>query len=420
MKLWLAAAVSLMHSPTIAADTTVTVDDNAFAQCTATLLAEARESGIGAATLDAVTPTIRLNENVLRLDAAQPEFTNTFAGYYPVRVTAQRVRRGRELLATHQDILQRIQRETGVPPHYLLSFWGLETNFGSFLGNYHVPSVLATLACHSRRNDYFRGEFIHALEIIDRGDITSAAMLGSWAGAMGNMQFMPTAYLNHAADGDGDGHRNLWTSTADALVSAGRFLQALGWQTGMRWGREVLLPEGFDYRLLDQIRPLAFWVDQGIRDSAGRALTGSQTPARILAPSGHAGPAFIVYPNFDVIMRWNRSEYYAISVGRLADEIAGGGRLLRRPPAEPTRIPLATVRNLQNNLTSLGYDTGKVDGIIGPGTRQALTAWQYANGLLPDGYASAELLARLGDTLPPTAADLSPSEVTADPAVVAP
>ena len=369
-----------------------------FDQCVSGLLAHAQTQGVTPATLEAARQSIVEDQRVLALDKGQPEFTNTFAGYFPVRVTDARISEGRALLRTHQALLEQIQRDTGVPPQYLLSFWGLETDFGKTLGSNSVPTSLANLACDSRRSAFFRDEFVNALRIVDRGDATLQTLTGSWAGAMGNMQFMPSAWLQHATDGDGDGRRDLWNSTTDALVSAGHFLAALGWQTGMRWGREVLLPDPFDYRLLDRMQPLSTWSAMGVRDSAGRPLKMSTTPGRIILPSGAAGPAFIAYPNFDVIMKWNRSEYYAISVGRLADQIAGGGRLVRPVPAEPKRLPLQTILVLQQNLARRGFEVGAIDGLIGPSTRRAIAAFQSSQGWLADGYTDARTLAALART----------------------
>jgi len=368
----------------------------AFDACVERLLTDARMLGVSDATLKGARDIIREDPTVLMLDKAQPEFTNTFAGYFPVRVTNSRISEGRGLLLKHQDLLEQIQRETGVPPQYLLSFWGLETDFGRTLGNRSVPASLANLACDSRRSDFFRQEFINALLIVDRGDSTLQGLTGSWAGAMGNMQFMPSAWLKHAVDGDGDKKRDLWNSTTDALVSAARFLAALGWETGMRWGREVLLPTGFDYLLLDQIQPLSTWSVMGVRDSMGRPLKISQTPARIVLPSGADGPAFIVYPNFDVIMKWNRSEYYAISVGRLADQIAGGGKLVRSIPTDaPKRLPMQTIVSLQGSLADRGFEVGAIDGLVGPSTRRAIAAFQKSQGWLPHGFTDHRTLAAL-------------------------
>ncbi len=373
-----------------------------FAECADRLLAEATTRGVSSLVIDSVKPLLREDTRIVSLDRSQPEFMQTFAGYFPVRVNNQRIDRGRELLREHQSLLQRIQRETGVPPQYLLAFWGLETDFGRVLGSHIVPVALANLACDSRRADFFREEFIKSLRILDRGDITVDRMLGSWAGAMGNMQFMPSAYLDHATDGDKDGKRDLWNSTTDALVSAGYFLSALGWTTGQRWGREVLLPSNFDYLQTDKIEPLSAWANMGVRDTAGRPLKQTDTPARIIVPSGHQGPAFIAYPNFDVIMKWNRSEYYAISVGRLADQIAGGGKLVRPIPDIPERLPLESIRTLQENLALLGFEVGPIDGLAGPATRRAIAAWQHARGWIPDGFTHPETLSALGDAPVPS------------------
>ncbi len=337
--------------------------------------------------VESVLGNVRESERVLELDRSQPEFTSTFAGYYPLRVNDQRVRRGRELLQQHEQLLITIQRNTGVPPHYLLAFWGLETNFGGYLGDHSVPDALATLACDSRRSDYFTGELMNALRVIERGDVAAADMTGSWAGAMGNMQFMPSNYLKHAVDADGDGKRDLWGSTADALASAGHFLKALGWQAGLRWGREVRLPQNFDLALLGERKSIAFWAERGVRNTAGDLLPSlEEEEATLLMPAGHAGPAFITYANFDVIMGWNRSEFYAITVGRLADRISGGGRLARAIPEGPKRWPLEEIAELQSQLDALGYDPGKADGRFGPATRAALARFQGDAGLPQDGY----------------------------------
>ena len=350
----------------------------------------ARQEGISTVVVDAVLGNVRQSERVLELDRSQPEFASTFAGYYPARVSDQRVKKGRALLRQHEQLLVSIQADTGVPPHYVLAFWGLETNYGSYLGDHNVPDALATLACDSRRGSYFSGELMQALRLIERGDVAAKDMRGSWAGAMGNVQFMPTNYVKHAVDADGDGRRDLWGSTADALASAGRFLKSLGWKPGLRWGREVFLPEDFDLSLIGQKQPLRFWAARDVRNAAGAVLPALDETARILLPSGHRGPAFIAYDNFDVIMGWNRSEHYALTVGRLADRIAGGGRLARAIPQGPKRFSLDAVRLMQEQLTSLGYDLGEPDGRFGPATRKALAQFQADTALRADGYPSSE------------------------------
>jgi membrane-bound lytic murein transglycosylase B len=257
-----------------------------------------------------------------------------------------------------------------------------------------VPDSLATLACDPRRSTFFTSELMEALRIVDAGDVSAERMVGSWAGAMGHVQFMPSIFQRYALDADEDGRRDLWESIPDAMASAGNFLRSAGWERGLRWGREVQLPEGFDYGLAgrDRARPLTEWVDLGVEDAYGQPMPHLDLPAAVLVPSGHAGPAFLVYDNFGVIMRWNRSEFYALSVGRLADEIAGSGPLRRPPPADAMRVSRDQVRQLQSDLASLGFDVGEPDGIVGPATRRALSRFQQQRDLVADGHLDAELL----------------------------
>ena len=221
-----------------------------FSQCLVRLERTALDSGIRAVTVDSILPTVEPREAVIRADRNQPEFLATFADYLGRRATDERVARGRALYAEHRSLLDELTRRYGVPGHYIVSFWGLETNYGSYLGNVPVFDSLSTLACDARRSDYFTEQFVNALRIVDRGDVEPSVMRGSWAGAMGQTQFMPSNYLNYAVDGDGDGRVDLWNSTPDALTSAANFLRGIGWQGGIRWGREVLLPEDFDYGIV--------------------------------------------------------------------------------------------------------------------------------------------------------------------------
>lgn len=369
-----------------------------FDACVTRLGEQARAADVSPGVVAQVLGNLKLDAKAVDRDRSQPEFTQTFAGYFERRVNEQRVRKGRELLAKHRPLLERVQRQTGVAPRYLVAFWGLETNFGSYMGNHSVPEALATLACDKRRSKYFTAELINALKIIDSGDVALETMKGSWAGAMGNVQFMPTTFLRYAVDGDGDGKRDLWGSTADAMTSAGNFLQGIGWQREMRWGREVMLPKGFDYSMVggDQKHTLKAFADAGVTTAFGHALPPrSDIQASLLLPSGHQGPAFLTYKNFHVIMGWNPSQFYALSVGRLADEIGGGGALRTKIPAGPKKLPLAQVRSMQTQLAQLGFDTGGVDGRIGPATRRALASFQAQVGLIPDGYPDSTTLTRL-------------------------
>ncbi|WP_405222919.1 lytic murein transglycosylase [Lentisalinibacter sediminis] len=374
-------------------------NDAAFAACIERIGDRARQAGISEPVIRDVLGKAQPLERVIGLDRGQPEFTRSFADYYGRRVTEERVRRGREVLEQHRAALMAAQRRYGVPAHYLVAFWGLETNFGSYYGKIPVPDALATLACDARRGPFFTEELLAALRIVDAGDIAPERMVGSWAGAMGNFQFLPSVFLRHAIDADGDGRRDLWHSTEDAILSAGNFLQALGWQPELRWGREIRLPDGFDYALAgrDQRRSLADWVEIGITDAWGRPLPRLEgLPAAVLVPAGHEGPAFIVYENFDVIMGWNRSEFYALAVGRLADRIAGVGPLVGGLPEDSARLRREDVKGLQSTLAAMGYDPGEPDGIVGPATRRAVSAYQKDRGLVADGHVDEELLTTLG------------------------
>jgi len=373
-----------------------------FEQCKARLKVTAKEQGIDGSIVDGVMDAVQYNARVIELDQRQPEFTRSFGNYYQLRVTATRVALGRALLATHSGLLERVQQQTGVPPHYLVSFWGLETNFGNTFGNMSVPDSLTTLACDPRRSEYFTSELMAALKIIEAGDIDVQQMEGSWAGAMGHVQFMPSAYLRYAVDGDGDGKRDLWGSIEDAMFSAGNFLQHLGWQPGVRWGREVILPGGFDYALAStgKSSPLSDWRDLGIKDVFGQPLANSDIDTRLLVPSGHKGPAFVTYQNFDVIMGWNHSEYYALSVGRLADRISGAGKLQNRPPDAGLKLSRERVLQLQHDLNTLGFDAGEPDGVPGPMTRSAVSRYQQSKGVIADGYLDAAILEAVSQDVP--------------------
>jgi len=392
---WLGlTAVFPTHADTVQAD---------FEQCKARLKTAAKAKGIDGSTVDHVLDAVQYNAKVIELDQRQPEFTRSFGNYYQLRVTSTRVALGRALLATHIDLLQRVRQQTGVPPHYLVAFWGLETNFGNIFGNMSVPDSLTTLACDPRRSEFFSAELMNALRIIAAGDIEAEKMQGSWAGAMGHVQFMPSAYLNYAVDGDGDGRRDLWGSIPDAMFSAGNFLQYLGWQPGIRWGREVLLPENFDFALANtgKAKPLSDWRVLGLTDVFGQPLAESDIATRLLVPSGHKGPAFVTYQNFDVIMGWNRSEYYALSVGRLADRIAGAGKLRNTPPDADLKLSNELVLQLQQNLNTLGYDAGEPDGVPGPKTRSAISHYQQSKGVIADGYLDTAILEAIGKDISP-------------------
>lgn len=369
-----------------------------FPACVGQLQDRALSAGVSQNTVQQVLASVQFTPRVIELDRKQPEFTESFTNYFNRRVNQQRIDRGRELFAQHRELLYRIADEYGVQPQYLLAFWGLETNFGTYFGNTPVLDSLATLACDERRSEFFTGELLGALKIVDNGDVPPTRMIGSWAGAMGHTQFMPSVFLRYALDADNDGRRDLWGSVPDALTSAANFLKGIGWQPGERWGREVRLPKGFAYEEagLDKARPLAEWSRLGVKRANGAPLPLADMKAALVIPAGYQGPAFLVYDNFRVIMRWNRSEFYAISVGMLADQIAGRGGLVQQPPANAPRITREQALALQTRLQEKGYDPGKPDGIIGSGTKNAIRQFQKAQGMIPDGYPGKAVFTALG------------------------
>lgn len=372
--------------------------DAEFSACLTRFTAQAKKAGISDPIINESLGKASLSKRVLELDRQQPEFTTTFADYFNRRVTDHRVAQGRGLWQQHRALLDSVEQKYGVPAPYLLAFWGLETNFGSYFGNMKVVDSLATLACDTRRSEFFTIELMNALRVLDEGDIAPNKMLGSWAGAMGNFQFMPSSYLKNAVDFDGDHKRDLWNSKADSMASAAKFLQSLGWKQNERWGREVKLPHNFPFLEagLKNNKPISEWRKLGITNADNSPLAQADMNASLLVPSGHQGPAFLVYDNFNVIMRWNRSEFYAIAVGQLADEIAGGEKLLQPPPTDAPRLHRQQVMQLQEALNQKGIDAGKPDGIFGPGTRRALSEFQHQQGMIADGFADKKVLRLLG------------------------
>jgi membrane-bound lytic murein transglycosylase B len=376
-------------------------DEASFRACLEDIQKQASRRGMSNRVVKEVVPALRYQPRVIELDRRQPEFTQTFAEYLKARVTPFRIARGRVLYRELRPFLDQVSSQYGVDGRYLVALWGMETNFGGYTGKMPVLDSLATLACDRRRSNYFTGELLTALSLVDRDSLSPPAMKGSWAGAMGHTQFMPSTYRRYAVDGDGDGRVDLWSSERDALASAANFLDGLGWRTGETWGYEVSLPEDFSYDRTGpgNQRPVSAWRDTGVRLADGRPLPDGKPDgkkeAAILVPSGHAGPAFLVFSNFDIIRRWNNSQWYALSVGHLADRIAGGGPLRRAPPQTPA-LSRDEVTELQRRLNERGFDAGSPDGIIGRQTRNALQGYQRSRGLVADGFPDVETLAALG------------------------
>ncbi len=377
-----------------------TADQAVFDTCLARLQQAAQASGISGDTVSRVFPALRYQARVVELDRAQPEFTQTFADYFGKRVSNYRIEKGRTLLAQYGDFLADLSHRYGVPGSYLVSFWGLETNYGNTLGKMPTLDSLATLACDERRSQFFTTEFLLALELMEKERLDAGDMQGSWAGAVGHTQFMPSTYLRYAVDGDGDGALDLWGSPRDALASAANFLNQLGWNPEERWGREVKLPKDFDYTMTRKQRSLDEWRALGVRRADGGALpVVAGMLAELVIPAGHTGPAFLVYANFAVIMQWNRSTNYALSVGHLADRIAGAGPLLQAIPDDQPRLSRTQVIQLQQSLLAAGFDGGEPDGLLGPKTRSALRDFQASRDLVADGFPDKNTLEVLGIVL---------------------
>ena len=361
----------------------------------ADLHSEALAAGISEGLLDEAL--IFIEEplpRVIELDQSQPEFVQTFSNYMNNRLSQARIERGQALLQEHSELFSRISREYGVQPHYLVSFWALESNFGDYTGGFSVLNALATLAYDPRRSNFFRNELITALKILDAGHISVEDMSGSWAGAMGQCQFMPSTFDRYAVDGDNDGRIDIWNSLPDIFASAANFLSESGWQPDERWGREVTLPQGFDFTQSGTSvrKTVTEWNSMGVMRADGSTLGNSSIEGSIVLPAGASGPVFLAYNNFRTTMVWNRSTYYAISVGHLADRFVGGDEIQHWPETDERALSRSEVIELQELLNTMGIDVGAPDGILGSRTRGAIRSFQEESGLPTDGYASADLL----------------------------
>ncbi|WP_417831505.1 lytic murein transglycosylase [Terasakiella sp.] len=352
----------------------------------------AARAGISKNTLDNTLNGLVPNKRVLELDRRQPEFSLTFWKYLNGRISEKRIQRGRDLLKKHAALFQKVHDKYGVQPRFLVAFWGLETNFGDYTGVFPLIQSLTTLAHDERRSEFFTKQLMSALQVMDRGDIPFDVK-ASWAGAMGFCQFMPTTYQAYAVDGDGDGKRDMWKSLPDVFYSAANFLSQSGWQAGETWGREVKLPDGFNLDLtgLGTKKNLSEWAKLGVAKIDGGALPVADMQASVILPGGYRGPAFLVYENFRTILDWNRSNFYAVAVGHLADRLVWGGPL-QTTQIEETPLSRAQMLQIQARLNDLGHDVGKPDGIAGSRTRKAIKAFQKSKGIPADGYPSIELL----------------------------
>jgi membrane-bound lytic murein transglycosylase B len=368
-----------------------------FGNCLERLWPEAARRGISRASFERFTAGVAPDLSIMDKLDAQPEFTKSTWDYLDALVNDERIARGRELLAQHAATFAAVARTYGVEPAILAAIWGVESNYGTLGGDRLVIRSTATLACIGRRQDYFREEFLSTLDILQRGDVPADHLVGSWAGAFGPTQFMPTSFKRYAVDFDGDGRRDVVDSIPDVIASTANNLKMDGWIAGQPWGYEVVLPAGFDYLLADRSRQMTLrqWESLGVRRAGGGAFREPDARTYLLLPAGARGPAFLMLQNFRVIMKYNPAEAYALAIGHLADRLRGGGPLVQTWPRDQRVLTLDERYEMQARLSRLGFDPGEPDGMLGPRTRLAIRSFQTSIGEIPDGFASSGLLDRL-------------------------
>jgi len=355
---------------------------------------EALEAGITANVFDRAFAGVTPDPSIIVADRSQPEFTRPVWQYLDGALSKQRVERGQRLLEQHHATLDDIEARYGVDRNTLVAIWGLESSYGQIMGDKGVIRSLATLAHEGRRPGFAKSQLLAALDILQHGDVSPDQLRGSWAGAMGQTQFIPTTYNTHAVDFDRDGRRDIWSSSADALASAAHYLQASGWKAGQPWGAEVSLPEGFDYAQGDSSirKPLSEWRRLGV---SGVPTGMDEASASLLLPAGYRGPAFLVLDNFRAILRYNNSSSYALAIGLLSERFDGAGTVRASWPRGEQPLSRSERLELQERLANQGFDPGTADGIIGANTRNAIRGFQQQLGWPADGHPTQELLGRL-------------------------
>ncbi|MDP2782773.1 lytic murein transglycosylase [Devosia sp.] len=357
--------------------------------------AEAR--GVSRSAFERAFASYNYLPKVMELTGKQPEFSQTVQQYIDRRVTDGQATKGRAMRQEWNQTLTGAEQRWGVQPEIVLAIWGMETNFGGFMGGENTIHALATLTEGGYRASFFREELLTALRIVSDGHVSADNMTGSWAGAMGHTQFMPSSFMRFAVDYNGDGRKDIWNSVQDALGSTANYLNNFKWRPGETWGYEVKLPSSFDFaraRTMDRA-PLSQWQALGIQRTSGRAFPRPNDIGRLYMPAGASGPVFLLLPNFDVIKRYNNSDSYALAVGHLADRIIGGGDFATPWPAGDSALNKAQRTQLQTLLAQAGFDVGTPDGVVGPKTRAAVRAYQNRVGLPADGHVSGLLLQRL-------------------------
>jgi membrane-bound lytic murein transglycosylase B len=368
-----------------------------FRNCLAGLWPLAERRGVSRALFEANVAGLTPDLRIMDLLDAQPEFTKSFWDYLDILVNEDRIQNGRAILAQHRATFDAVEKAYGVDRHFIAAIWGVESNYGTQIGERSVIRSTATLACIGRRQDYFREEFLSALEILARGDVKADHLKGSWAGAFGPTQFMPTSFKRYAVDFDGDRRRDVVDSVPDVIASTANNLKKDGWVTGQTWGYEVVVPKGFNFMLADRSRVMSVqeWERAGIRRAGGKAFPRVDDRAYLLVPAGAQGPGFLMLQNFRVIMKYNPAEAYALAIGHLADRLRGGEPFVQAWPRQERVLTRAERYELQQQLAARGYDVGEPDGRLGGKTRNALRQFQSSVGHVPDGFASAAILERL-------------------------
>ncbi|MGL6083088.1 lytic murein transglycosylase [Acinetobacter lwoffii] len=371
---------------------------NNFQNCLANLRSQAVARGVSGSTYDRYTQNLSPDYSVIERLNYQPEFSTPIWDYLSGLVDEERVQLGRQKLQQHREVLNRVAATYGIPAETVVAVWGVESNFGDISGKYPLLQALGTLSCEGRRQSYFRGEFFTTMKLLQRGDVREEQLKGSWAGAFGHTQFMPSTYDELAVDFDGDGRRDLVSSIPDALASTANFLSKRGWQSGQPWGFEVKIPQGMS--VSDEGRrnkkSLRSWINQGVVRADGSALVqgnlSQSSQAGLLAPAGPSGPVFLVFKNFDAIYSYNAAESYALAIAHLSDRLQGKGSFTATWPTDDPGTSRAERREIQQFLLNRGYDIGAVDGLIGDKTRQAIRQEQQRLGLSPTGRAGQQIL----------------------------
>ncbi len=393
-------AVAVMSAPlqsAAAGPTGDTYDTAAFDRCLTGVRSQALGAGISGSVFDQHVRTITPDLSVLKLLDSQPEFKTPIWDYLSGLVDAERVDDGKAMLPQHADTLKRVETKYGVDPATVVAVWGVESDFGNTFGKRPLLNSLTTLSCLGRRQSFFQGELIATLQIIQAGDVAADKLLGSWAGAFGHTQFMPSTYRRIAVDFDGDGRRDLVGSVPDALASTANYLKRSGWRTGEPWGYEVKLPAGFDTAVsgCTTRRPLSFWTGRGITRINGNPIVPSESATALLLPAGKTGPAFLVFKNFDAIYSYNAAESYALAIALLADRLRGQGGLVTAWPTADPGLSRRERRELQGLLLQRGHEIGEADGMIGSLSREAIKLEQQRLGVSADGRAGQAILRAL-------------------------